>query len=411
MTAEAADAKARPGYLGEFSSNWRAVLATALGFAGGVGFTNYLASIFVPPLMREFGWSGSQMALLGVNMVVVLLSTPIAGRLTDKFGVRNVAAVGVVGLPLCFFALSFMSGDVTTYFLLNGLLFFVGAATSAAVYTRVVAERFTTARGLAFALVMSASALSAALLAPILSQFVETHGWRAGYQALGAFCLMVGAAAILLMPRARQIDSGVAREAGKSASVLSVLMKPAFAIILAGMFLCNLPNSAVTTQLQPLLLAQGLQPSAAAAMISFYAGGIIAGRFLCGFALDRFQAELVAAIAMGVPAIGFAILGFGVEAPALIATAVALMGLSQGGEGDIAGYLAAKHLGVQFFSTALGLVIAAIGLASALGAIGLSVLLRSGEGYQLYLLICGGFVTVGALTFLLLPKQAVARAD
>ena len=53
--------------------------------------------------------------------------------------------------------------------------------------------------------------------------------------------------------------------------------------------------------------------------------------------------------------------------------AVSLMGLSQGAEGDLAGYLVVRHFGVGIFSSVLGLIIAALGVASSLGALLLSL--------------------------------------
>jgi MFS family permease len=106
-------------YLSEFGAHWRPLLAAGMGLAFGIAIANYTTSLFGPPLVAEFGWERSSFALLGMMGLVTLISMPIAGRLTDLFGVRRIAAIGVISLPLIFLAFSMMSGDITHFFLLS----------------------------------------------------------------------------------------------------------------------------------------------------------------------------------------------------------------------------------------------------------------------------------------------------
>src|SRR3546814_14812328 len=78
---------------------------------------------------------------------------PIIGRLTDRFGVRRIAATGVLAMPLSFIAFSLYRGGIGGYVVIYALQLIFGTATSATVYSRLVAERFNLARGLALALV------------------------------------------------------------------------------------------------------------------------------------------------------------------------------------------------------------------------------------------------------------------
>ncbi|MGH8523486.1 MAG: hypothetical protein ACREXY_04505 [Gammaproteobacteria bacterium] len=55
------------------------------------------------------------------------------------------------------------------------------------------------------------------------------------------------------------------------------------------------------------------------------------------------------------------------DAPWALALAVALMGLSQGAEGDVAGFLVMRHFGIGVYSSVLGIVIASLGVTSAAG--------------------------------------------
>src|SRR3546814_10152847 len=57
-------------------------------------------------------------------------------------------------------------------------------------------------------------------------------------------------------------------------------------------------------QMKMMLLDNGASSMVAAAILSSYATGVLVGRLLCGVALDRWPAHIVAAVSMGLPCIG-----------------------------------------------------------------------------------------------------------
>ena len=76
--------------LGEFQQHWRPLLGSFLGMGSALSLNSYILSTFAPYMIRDFGWSRSQWAMLGVVQFLVMICLPIAGRLTDMFGVRRV---------------------------------------------------------------------------------------------------------------------------------------------------------------------------------------------------------------------------------------------------------------------------------------------------------------------------------
>ena len=95
---------------------------------------------------------------------------------------------------------------------------------------------------------------------------------------------------------------------------------------------------------------------------------MLVGRFLCGLALDRFAAHLVAAIGMGLPAIGLFLLASSFDTSAVLMLSVLLIGLSFGAEGDLVGFLVVRHFGVHVYSSVMGMMTAAIAISSSIGA-------------------------------------------
>ncbi|MCA3254446.1 MAG: MFS transporter [Alphaproteobacteria bacterium] len=399
-------------YLDEFRTGWRPVLGVAFGMGAGLGLISYVTSVFVPALSAEFGWTTAQLALVGAAALIATLGVIVTGRLADTFGVRRVAIVGVVGMPLIYLGFSRMSGDIREYYLLFALLMIIGTTTSTVVYSRVVAERFFTARGLALAIAICGGPATGALAAPMLSTLIATEGWRTAYVALAALSAGFGAIALLLLPRDNALKlGGFGPRLLASRAVYGVILRtPRLWIIIGAMVACNLPGLMIALQLKPLLLDLGVVANLAPLLVSVYAGGVIAGRFLCGVALDTLPTHLVAALGMGLPAIGFAVMATTPEAVTLLAIAVALIGLSQGAEGDISAYLVARHFGLNVYGTVLGLVLATMGAAAAIGGLLLSATLTATGSYATFLAISAGTVAVGSLGFLLLGRYRSAPA-
>lgn len=396
-------------YLQEFRIHGRSLLASTIGHGAGLAASAYIIGTFAPHLLQEFGWSKADFALLGTATLLTMVCLPLIGRATDLFGVRRVATLGVVVLPLTYLALSVFAGDLRVFIGITMLQVIFGTTTTSTVYTRLVAERFLHARGMALAIVASGPAVVGAIGAMLLSDLIDAHGWRAGYRAVAVFSGVFGVVALLMIPADVRSASPVARQRSALRDYPAIARTPAFWVICGGMFLCNIPQPLHGIQLKMMLLDNGAESAAAATMVSLYATGVIVGRFACGLALDRLAAHTVAAFGMGLPAIGMFLLASSLDAPWALVTAVLLMGLSQGAEGDIAGYLVVRHFGVEIYSSVLGLTIAALGMASALGAVILSRTLDATGGYDDFLTLTAVGVLLGSGLFLLLGRPGIGR--
>jgi MFS family permease len=239
------------GYLTEFRANWRALAAAGIGMAAGYLLVNYISNVFTPHLIQEFGWSRADLARVGATAILGIIGQPVAGRLTDAFGVRRVALVGVITGPLIFFSLSMLSGSLTHYFLLClAQVTIVGGTTSTVVYSRLIAQNFSRARGVALAIAACATPAVAALAIPFLSAFIDAHGWRAGYQLLAACSAVGGAVALLLTPSGVKVAKPAAGlRSDTVARYRFILASPAFRLIFAGVVLGNLSWCRITASM------------------------------------------------------------------------------------------------------------------------------------------------------------------
>jgi len=394
---------------GEFRQHWRPLLASFIGLGSGLSLNAYILTIFAPYLIKGFGWSLSQWASLGVVQMLIMFCLPVAGRLTDRFGVRAVAMVGALSYPLFLIAITRIDGSIGTYAAIYIAQTIVCSTTTTTVYSRVVAEVFKVRRGLALGIAGSSPPLIAFVGSPLMSAFVRAHGWREGYYLVAGFCAICAVATMLLLGPNRVRQDAATRTFSTPGAYRTILTMPAFWIMLVAIFLVNTPFSLATSQLKLVVADQGLGDATAALMVSAFAVSSIAGRVVSGTALDYLPGHLVAAISFGLPVAGLLLLASPFDSAPVVLVAVVLIGVSFGGEGDIVPYLITRHFPVAIYSTTLGLLSAAMGAAMGGGAALLSQTLKAAGGYNTYLTIAAICAAIGSSLFLLLGLPAIQR--
>ena len=393
----------------EFRTHWRPMLGAFLGMGSALSLNAYILSIFAPYLIDDFGWSRSQWAMLGTVQMLIMICLPVAGRLTDKFGVRRVAAVGALSFPVFLVLIATMDGSIGTYVAIYVAQTIVCSTTTATVYSRVVAAAFKVRRGLALGIAGSSPPLIAALFSSPISSFVAEHGWRTGYLVVAAFCAVCTVLTLVLLPK-HQDDNATGTNPAQARPVgayRAIFAMPAFWIMLAAFFLVNLPFTLATSQIKLVVLAQGLTDGTAAIMVSVFAVSSIIGRIISGGALDYVAAHLIAALNFALPFVGLLLLASSFDSMPAVALAIGLIGFAFGGEGDILPYLVVRHFGITVFSTVVGMLSAAIGLVMGLGNLLLAYTLGVTESFEVYLYTAATTAFIGSALFLTLGLQRV----
>ncbi len=281
-------------YWSELRTHAKPLFAATLGISFGMLVNTFTSPLFGAHLVKEFGWARSDFALLGIFPVILFLLLPITGRITDRFGVRVAAGIGIFLTPFSFYALSIMNGDIRVFFAINLIQMMIMSFTTSTVYNRVVADRFINARGIAFAIVMLGAPAVGAVLAPVLGDFINAYGWRAGYQAMGALCLFFGIIALFLLP---PVGPRTPKPSTLRQDFTLVSRSKPFWLLAIGMVLINLPQALGASQLMIMLAEQGISLQAAG-FLSAYPAGVILGRLIFGGALDRFPRISSAVLAL-----------------------------------------------------------------------------------------------------------------
>jgi predicted MFS family arabinose efflux permease len=393
------------GYLSEIRTHWRPLLAAFLGMGSGMSVVGVITSTIVPTLIADVGWAPADFAKVGSTAIFMAFAFPFIGRLTDILGVRWTALIGQITLPLCYFAYSRMDGDLGTYIAIFIVQSLLCVTTTATVYSRLAVQYVEKARGLALAIVVSGAAVMGAMIGPILNAYVEANGWRAAFEAVAIGTALVGLLVFLLIPAdSKPVVTGAPKRKAREDYPL-IFRSTAFWLLVGAMALCNLPMTLLQVQLKMMLLDNGIAGTAVASMLVAPQIGMLAGRFLAGLALDRYQPYLVSFITLGLPSLGLFVVASDFNAPMVLTAAVFFIGFAYGAEGDLVAFLVARKFGVAIYSSVMGLLTAVMSISTASGAWLLGMTMEStGGSFDLFLTIAGVAVLIGASFLLLLGR-------
>lgn len=392
-------------YLSELRDNWRPLLAATVGLGSGMSLAGTVISTMAPSLITANGWTPSSFAYVGSLGLFSSLALPFVGRLADVLGVRMTALIGMLAMPLIYLGLSLMNGSIEVYSMLFVAQGVIGMTTTATVYSRLAVQYVKKSRGLALAIVASGPALFGIPVGIMLNWIVETLGWRSGYQALAVFAIVMAVVTFLLIPSGAKTH-GVLKTKRKAREDYPMIFRnPAFWMLGGSMILCNLPQTIPQAQLKNLILENGMtgmmMGQATVAMML----GQLSGRLLAGLAIDRMNPYRVAFLTMALPSIGLFFLSSSLDAHALVLLSVYCIGFTFGAEGDVVAYLVAKRFGIDVYSSVMGLITAITSASTSIGAILLGYTLSTTGNFNLFLLITGTAVVLGALLLLLLGRN------
>ncbi len=150
------------------------------------GSAGYSFSLYVLPLVDEFGWTRA--AIMTGNLLLSLamgFSSPLIGRVIYKWGSPRVMAAGALVMGVCFALLSRVQSIWQFYvlFAINGL-----AMTAAGVLpaSMVVSNWFKKRRGLAIGILGAGIGVGGFIVPWALSNFIiPGYGWRSAYLFTG----------------------------------------------------------------------------------------------------------------------------------------------------------------------------------------------------------------------------------
>jgi MFS family permease len=153
-------------------------------------------AVFYVALIGEFGWRRGEAALgYSLSWLLLLIFSPLAGSLYDRWGARLLVPLGglLLGAAL---ALTGLVTILWQYYLAFGVLAGAGIACIQVPAAAIVGRWFVRSRGAAMGIISAGASASAIIFYPVNTYLVVVFGWRT---ALVIFGLLV---AIVTIPLA-----------------------------------------------------------------------------------------------------------------------------------------------------------------------------------------------------------------
>jgi MFS family permease len=340
-------------------------LFVALFLLWGSAFNT--AGLFIPPLVKQFGWNRTRVSLLFAVLALASgLSSPAAGRLLEWTEARLVIAAGAIlsglGLIAASRASSFtpMLLAYVTVGLGLGFSTFVPAAL-------VVSNWFGERRGMALGIVMGGQSLGGMVMAPLVSYAIASSGWRAGEVLLAAPMFLIVTPLVLGFVLTRPPDSAsVAAEvthanardlmdAVPGLEIAQALRTRSFWMIILAQLFFPLAAAGAFVHMVAYLIGIGYGEAVAALSLSLVLLFATIGQPLMGVVADRIGGRAALALAFALLAISLLMLLAANKAVAL-GLFVFVFGLIVAGPIVLVPVVVAESLGVKRYGSLMGLV-------------------------------------------------------
>lgn len=411
----------------EFRQGWRILLLAIAGVMISINAALlYGFGVLVIPLQQQFGWERPALqAAISFLFGGAVIGLQLVGWLNLRFGIRRVTLVSLCTMALGYLATTRIGGSVWSLYAAFFLLPIVGMGALAVTWTQLLNLWFVRNRGLALALGLSGTGITAAVTPPLFAWGVANWGWQAPFVILALVNVAIGLPLTLAWFRLPEAGTAAgARDAQATA--------PATAPAPAGMsfraslaspkyWICNLALCLVVsavmgmvTSTVPMLRDRGLALASATQVFAWFGIALVLGRLVVGYLLDRIWPPAVAAVSLALPAAGAAIFLAGSTDLAMLSLAAALAGLGAGAEFDIAAFLIARYFGLKDYGRIFGLHQGLITVASAGAPLMFAAMFSATGGYTMMLVYCAASTLAGSLLLLTLgrgPQAAVqARA-
>ena len=160
----------------------------------------YAWSVFRAPLVKQFGWSISEVTLtFTISIFVLGLAAFLGGLWLNRKGPRVVAITGGVLYGLGVFLASFSANKLWWLYLSYGLVGGVGLGLSYIVPVAVLVKWFPDRRGLITGIAVGGFGAGALITAPLATRLIQSVGVLNTFAYLGIAYLIVTVVASLFM--------------------------------------------------------------------------------------------------------------------------------------------------------------------------------------------------------------------
>lgn len=326
----------------------------------GVTFISTTFAVFVKPIAVELGWGRGQTSVpIALATWMGALSTPLAGQLMDRWGVRRVAIVAYAPLGVLLMTFYFFTGKFEVFCLVFALFGLAGGGAGVVAFGKTLASWFGERRGLALGSVSACIGLGAAINMRLAQWLISDFGWRQAYFVFGLSMSFIVWPLMIWLLREPRLDNGKTAMTNSPAAGLTfgaALRTRTFWLLAVAMSLGMLALLGVLTHMVALLTDRGVPANRAVTvlMITSLSGAV--GQFGGGLLLDRFDTPRILVLYFAAALIGVVLIATGSGFP-LMSAAAALLGAGIGAEYGAGSYLVSRLFGRRAFASIYGCLV------------------------------------------------------
>jgi OFA family oxalate/formate antiporter-like MFS transporter len=367
----------------------------------------YAWSVFRAPLMKQFGWSISEVTLtFTISIFVLGFAAFFGGLWLNRVGPRVVALTGGFLYGLGVFLASFSDHKLWWLYLSYGVIGGIGLGFSYIVPVAVLVKWFPDRRGLITGIAVGGFGAGALVTAPVATRLIQSVGVLQTFAYLGVAFLAVTVAAGYFMqnppegwrPRGwAPTTSQASQRSSRDYTLGEALRTWQWWALWALLFLNTSAGISVISQEAPLFqeLAR-VTAVAAAGMVGVASIGNALGRVFWAWASDSITRRATFVVMFIVQTILFWAFPSITSASVLTIVAFIVLMCYGGGFGTMPAF-AADYFGSRNVGPIYGLMLTAWGFASAFGPLLIAYLRQSTGGYGEALHVIAGVMAASVL--------------
>lgn len=351
------------------NARWLAV-GFLLTLTSSYGQTFFI-SIFAADIRAEFSLShGAWGALYSLGTTASAIAMIWAGVLTDRFRVRVLAPMILIGLALACLAMASVPSATVLVFVIFALRF-TGQGMTSQIAMVAMARWFQATRGRALSLATLGFAVGQAILPVIFVAVIAAVGWRTSWMIAAALAVVLIPLLLILLAQERTPQS--IAESSSSIGMNGVHWTRG-ALLKHWLFWMCVPlllgppawGTALFFQQVHLTEVKGWELVDYVALYPWLTLTSISATFMAGIAVDRFGAGRMLSVAPIPFAIGFVVISL---SQTLVVAGIGLMiaGIGMGMQGTVIGAFWAEFYGTRHIGAIKAAAAAVMVFGSAIG--------------------------------------------
>lgn len=402
---------------------WTVLAVTLLMQAVIWGLGSLCFTFWVLPWMEEFrAGRGEVMMGITASLVVMGLSSPVAGWAMDRFSIRLFICVGLVASALGFALISqatTMLQIIVIYAFCIGLSCTFAGPLAAQI---LAAKWFTKKRGLALGISATGQAWGGLIMPRFVTAMIAEHGWREAALIIAVVPLLLVPIIWFIIrnnPEEKDLSPGTASlssasDPGDAATrewTARAIMRDRGFVIAALVFTPTMTAIyAILQNLAPYAHDNGFLPAAAASFMAVLSGFLLIGKLTFGGLSDTIDKRLLVWVSLLLLGLSFAAL---ITKPTnfwYMLSVCAVLGLGSGALVPMSAAVIGSRFGSKAFGRAMGLLYLFTNLC-AFGPTIMGLIRDEMKSYDAAILFFIFIFLVAGVSMAFSPKERLSKAQ